>query len=374
MEIADFPFARLPKVSRRACAELRRAARRLPLATPDDALEALASLLGVSPLATPAPIEICPKGALTECVTDPLVAVVFATAPGPRAPRFAVELDARLAACVVDRALGGEAGPAITAPRDPLPELACGVLEYVAARVAAACTSAPRLTLRGVVTSPAALLHAIGDDGCLVWPASVTLGSDHGVVRAWIPDATDQPTPRSQPSRAHWLRAHCVTLALEGGTAALLATELASLGAGDVVLLDRHRLRLRAGVLEGSASVRALGSASPQWHAILQEGDAILNGPSHGEPPHMPNDATHPDPIHAALDVVGDAPIDLRVELARVALTLAEISELRPGEVIVTGRPLGAEVVLRAGERAVATGELVDVEGELGVRIVRLGA
>jgi flagellar motor switch/type III secretory pathway protein FliN len=88
----------------------------------------------------------------------------------------------------------------------------------------------------------------------------------------------------------------------------------------------------------------------------------------------MPNDTTHPDPVYAALAVVGDAPVDLRVELARVALTLAELGELRPGEVIVTGRPLGAEVVLRAGERAVAMGELVDVEGELGVRILRLGA
>lgn len=87
----------------------------------------------------------------------------------------------------------------------------------------------------------------------------------------------------------------------------------------------------------------------------------------------MTRDMTNSVPLHAALDLVGDAPIELRVELARVALTLSELAEMRPGEVLVTGRPLGTEVVLRAGDRAVATGELVDVEGELGVRVLRLG-
>jgi type III secretion protein Q len=374
MEIAEFPFARLPKLSRRACAELRRAARRLPLSAPDAAVAQLAALLGTTPRATPAPIEVCPPGALAECVTDPLVALVFATAPGPHAPRFAVELDARLAACVVDRALGGTAGPNIPAPHAPLPDLACGVLDYVGARVATAFGPAQQLELRGVVTSPSALALAVGDEGCLVWPANVILGDDHGVVRAWIPDAVDLPAPPPRSPDPSWRQALCVTLAVDGGAATLLTTELASLGPGDVVLLDRHRLRLHGAALEGVASVRAVGTAAPRWDAILRDGDAVLNGHSHGEPPRMSNHSTQPDPVQAALSVVGDAPIDLRVELARVALTLAEIAALRPGEVLVTGRPLGAEVVLRAGERAVATGELVDVEGELGVRILRLGA
>jgi type III secretion protein Q len=373
MEISDFPFSRLRALSRRECAELHRATRRLPLATPDDAVAELAARVGATPIVTPSPIEVCPPGALAECVTDPLVAIVFATAPGPRAPRFAVELDGRLAACIVDRALGGEAGPGIAESREPLSDLACGVLDYVSARVAAACGRGEELELRGTVTTPAALAHAVGDDGCLVWPASVTLGVDHGVVRVWIPDSLEWPEPTRPPGNAPWLPSLCITLALEAGTATLLVTELASIGPGDVVLLDRHRLRLRGDALEGVASLRAVGTATPRWDAILRDGDAILHGSSSGEPPRMPHDSTNPDPVHAALAVVGDAPIDLRVELARVSLTLTEIAGLRPGEVLVTGRPLGAEVVLRAGERAVATGELVDVEGELGVRVLRLG-
>jgi type III secretion protein Q len=373
MEIADFPFSRLPALSRRECAELRRAARRLPLAAPDDLLGELAAVLGSTPLVSPTPIELCPAGALADCVTDPLVAVVFATAPEPSAPRFAVELDARLAACIVDRALGGEAGPGTAAPREPLSDLACGVLDYVAARVAAACGRAEGLELRGTVTTPAALAHAVGHDSCLVWPARVTLGDDHGVVRVWIPDSLEFSTPTRGDHAAVWLPSLCMTLALDAGMATLLVTELASLGPGDVVLLERHRARLRGDRLEGLASLRPVGTAAPRWDAILHDGDAILHGSFSGEPPRMSDNSTNPDPVHAALAVVGDAPVDLRVELARVSLTLTEIAGLRPGEVLVSGRPLGAEVVLRAGERAVATGELVDVEGELGVRVLRLG-
>lgn len=69
---------------------------------------------------------------------------------------------------------------------------------------------------------------------------------------------------------------------------------------------------------------------------------------------------------------MGDTPITLHVEVARVETTLADLASLSPGEVLRTGRVLGEQVTLRAGERAVARGELVDVEGELGVQITEL--
>ena len=40
--------------------------------------------------------------------------------------------------------------------------------------------------------------------------------------------------------------------------------------------------------------------------------------------------------------------------------------------VIVTGAAIGTRVVLRAGKQAVAFGELVDVDGEVGVRILEV--
>jgi len=74
----------------------------------------------------------------------------------------------------------------------------------------------------------------------------------------------------------------------------------------------------------------------------------------------------------ALLRAAGDAPVDVVVELARVALPLGELAALRPGEVLVTGRSLGERVTLRVGERILAQGELVDVDGEIGVRILSI--
>src|SRR5690606_14068738 len=73
-----------------------------------------------------------------------------------------------------------------------------------------------------------------------------------------------------------------------------------------------------------------------------------------------------------SLESLGDTPVLLTLELARFTLPLEEIASLAPGEVVRTGAAIGASVALRAGDRVVARGELVDVDGELGVRVLAL--
>jgi type III secretion system YscQ/HrcQ family protein len=73
-------------------------------------------------------------------------------------------------------------------------------------------------------------------------------------------------------------------------------------------------------------------------------------------------------------DFAVDAPIELQVEVARFSLTLAELQRLRPGDVLATGRRIGEHVKLRIAGQAFAEGELVDIEGELGVRILTFNA
>jgi flagellar motor switch/type III secretory pathway protein FliN len=58
--------------------------------------------------------------------------------------------------------------------------------------------------------------------------------------------------------------------------------------------------------------------------------------------------------------------------LGQVELTLAELVQLAPGAIVALGQPLGGVVDLCAGDRVVARGELVDVDGELGVRVTEL--
>jgi flagellar motor switch/type III secretory pathway protein FliN len=64
-----------------------------------------------------------------------------------------------------------------------------------------------------------------------------------------------------------------------------------------------------------------------------------------------------------------DAPLVVRVEVGSVTLTARDWAALRPGDVLETGLRLSEPAVLRVAGREVARGELVSIDGELGVRI-----
>jgi flagellar motor switch/type III secretory pathway protein FliN len=54
-------------------------------------------------------------------------------------------------------------------------------------------------------------------------------------------------------------------------------------------------------------------------------------------------------------------------------MSAAEWAALRPGDVVQSGRRIDHAVILRTGGREIARGELVDIEGEIGVRITQVG-
>jgi flagellar motor switch/type III secretory pathway protein FliN len=67
-----------------------------------------------------------------------------------------------------------------------------------------------------------------------------------------------------------------------------------------------------------------------------------------------------------------DAPVVVRVEVGAVSLAARQWAALKPGDVLQTGRRIAEPVTLRIAGREVARGDLVSVEGELGVRIREL--
>jgi flagellar motor switch/type III secretory pathway protein FliN len=73
-----------------------------------------------------------------------------------------------------------------------------------------------------------------------------------------------------------------------------------------------------------------------------------------------------------ATSAVLEAPIVVRLELGSVSMSARNWAELRPGDVIETGQRIAEPVLLRAGDRVLARGELVNVDGELGVRVLEL--
>ena len=67
---------------------------------------------------------------------------------------------------------------------------------------------------------------------------------------------------------------------------------------------------------------------------------------------------------------IGETPVVVRVEVGSAQMTAREWAALGAGDVVALGKRIGENVVLRVGGAEVARGELVDIEGEVGVRIV----
>jgi flagellar motor switch/type III secretory pathway protein FliN len=67
-----------------------------------------------------------------------------------------------------------------------------------------------------------------------------------------------------------------------------------------------------------------------------------------------------------------DAHVELTVGLGTTQLSLRQIIDLAVGQVVPLGRPLAGPFEIRAAGKLVGRGELVAVDGELGVRVVSL--
>jgi len=148
--------------------------------------------------------------------------------------------------------------------------------------------------------------------------------------------------------------------------------------------VELARLRLAAGELEllaeGDVIVSAeLPPVGPALAGLLRMGWAAIPVVASGERLEVRGslqlgggvmDST--DPQSSALSVAEGLPVELRVELGRLTLSAAELLELEPGDALALGRPVGGAVDLRVGDRLVARGELVEVEGEVGVRVLEV--
>jgi len=71
-------------------------------------------------------------------------------------------------------------------------------------------------------------------------------------------------------------------------------------------------------------------------------------------------------------DVDPSLPVDVEIELARLRLPLQQLAVLRPGGVLPLHVNTAQTVLIRIGDKAVAKAELVEIEGEIGARILSL--
>ncbi len=81
---------------------------------------------------------------------------------------------------------------------------------------------------------------------------------------------------------------------------------------------------------------------------------------------------TEPNDTDALIEAVGEVPVVVRVEIGVAEMRAREWASVAKGDVIALGRRVGDPVMLRVGGLLMARGELVDVDGEVGVRVLEL--
>jgi type III secretion system YscQ/HrcQ family protein len=362
--VRPYPLDRLPRLARAQVEAGRALLRHVPLEPGPDWGDACRALGG------PVRIELVESYALPvrEVGAQARGVVVHLSAS---AGRWAlVVIDPRLAPRLARRALGVDGqDDELPAPR-PLTRAEEGAIEFL---VAALVDGQP-VRVTGVVRDDDQLPGTAGDD---VWLLALELRVSSPVGNGWArllaPDSLRLAVPL--PERAEALHARRsrlgeaqVAARLELGRTALPRADFAGLEAGDVVIFDRIGVR----DVRGGPVTLCLGRggfrARLDGEALTVETPYRLNL---GAPTMDKEEEAKPDEA-GTNQLLGELPVEVACELGRVTMSGKELLELRPGAVIPVGRPLAGPVDLTVGGRVVARGELVDVEGEIGVRVVQL--
>jgi flagellar motor switch/type III secretory pathway protein FliN len=167
-------------------------------------------------------------------------------------------------------------------------------------------------------------------------PCTIELAIPAGLVLA-------APPPRPLPA---WVD-QVIEAPIVVGRCALGPEDLARLGRRSVITLDRALGAGELVVLDGAIGLRS-DPVDPLVARVATE--------------YVPR----------AMALLEDARVELTVEVGSARLSLRQILGLAVGEVVPLGRPLAGPFDIRAQGRLIGQGELVDVDGELGVRIVSL--
>ena len=368
MPARPFPYERLPKLSRRQQALLSQLHALFDEASARHALQVARGLLGRD---LQVRLGVADAGSAQELAArsslSPGVALLLEHAHSARPTPVGVEFSHHAAQQVVDRALGGENVEPTAPSLFPLDELSRGALAYVIARVLAALGGGFSLC---DIADLSRLSAWLANSDCVVWPVLLSLGRQTLTMRVYLPEHVPcDELPQRVAVRD--LSALKLELSASAGVARLTQRLATSLLPGDVIVLDETRV-----VFEGSRARGELKAALPGSHSFIRctiEDQGLRIEAFHRSKDQSMTTAnvdTTADLGEPGQGFAADTPIEMQVEVARFSLTFEELQRLRAGDVLVTGRRIGERVVLRISGQSFAEGELVDVEGEIGVRLL----
>lgn len=187
------------------------------------------------------------------------------------------------------------------------------------------------------------------------------VGMMNGAARLLVPSMWLQGSlehvPASLPAE---LAEEVAAAALEAdcriGSAVLSRQDLAALEVGDVVIFPG--VQVAGEQLAGRG--RLTTSSFELRGAFAADGFTLTRA---FERPTQEMTMTNNDP---------NTPVEVEIELARIRIPLSQLTALRNGAILPLHINAAQAVTVRIGDKAVAKAELVEVEGEIGARVISL--
>jgi flagellar motor switch protein FliM len=272
-------------------------------------------------------------------------------------------------------------------PLTPWTEIETGLLEYLAAKVLATVNTYlqnSRLILQSVEKEEGTFQEWFNNNQALA-ELSFETESEIGMIYSflYLPSdllSTEQPSNGIEFfKKADWMRRMNYVFSVDLGITYLPADQIALLEAGDILLLDRAQVKLSSGVPSGRAEIhskflrRGVIATSIGWkdddictltvESLYQEGLKAMTDatkkPEEGQ-------------SESGESVLASVEIPIVVELARLKYTLDELANTREGQIIELKKAQPDLVDLSVDGKIIASGKLVDIDGKLGVRIIKI--
>lgn len=372
--VRPFPFAALESLTRADVAQAARLRRVTHALVDVDGIEhALAELVGE-------PVTIALRGArrmqaplAADDATGAVLELAGAPAHSAHPRRVLVEVEGALAAALSTRALRQKSPRVVDASRTPSPALAGS---FAAVLVAALRRAHAGGVLKVVAAGPGAvlardLLQAERD--VTTATLTVTVGADAFEARVSVPDALAEPPQELIFSRASLLAMGDATIAMPLVMTTTLASrqDLFDLGMGDVFVPSKNAFAWRVdGAVHGAVAIVAPSAERGLSADLAEDGRLVVRDLLESHPWQEERAMPRADGEATTIESLEHAPVVVRVELGTVEMKAREWAELGPGDVIALGRRVGDPAILRVGGVELARGELVQVDGEYGVRIL----
>ena len=131
------------------------------------------------------------------------------------------------------------------------------------------------------------------------------------------------------------------------------------------------------GQIAGAADAELFWLIEPALADAIRAGWGGSADPSPAADSPEPPAVSAPSPVAPAPGVPGGGVIDtveldIAVELGNVAMTIGELLHMGEGSVVTLTQAVGDKVIMLANGTAVASGEVVVVDGTLGFRVAEL--